>query len=707
MRSPGGDVVERLERGLRSAYERASSIGVVVGSISRYGEVRVQHGARVEFEVDPEVYYSESPGSLHRVGDYLAVVDPKWGHVALMRVVEIVRRDELAELGVEPPISGYQQGLEPRGLMTRTTIVGELLVEMDPETGEVVPATTSIEPQSPVVDPKPEVLARLLDLPAEGIPLGALATPGSLVKGGAIPVKLPLRALYQHVLVLGTTGSGKTTLLKNMIASLYSLFPRHSRPVAVVADMNQDFIQLPLPPRPAEEEPQAEAVVRSRIYRGVGPPRSLHVVVPLTIYDVEEAIANSEDPYDAEAQWRWFASNYYRLSILPLAGVEPPGWAVKTRGGAVALEAQVPAGFRLRLVPYTINTTTIESDVLAGLMPGLTAFARELLRRVRERVRRSLEGYAGPLQALYVACNVALALLSSKRQEYDLEEEVKEASDLAAPYIALPPDRGVGEAYEEPLYERPGGGEVTLGDLVRMYVEEILRARPHKGTLEALARRIGSLLDTGMVDVAVDRGGRLEVLREPGWDWIVSEARESDAPVVLDLKWPAERGLSSVEAPRLAAYRMLERLIAWKHRAWARRERTPSVVVFIDEAHQFFPQEKGPAEERESSRQVAGMIARIARLGRARGLGIVFSTHSPKDLHDIILQLANTKIVLRMDKSQLESIDISEDLKKYVPRLSDRTMIIMSHVYKEDYIIAKTSLPLVMHYDYTALGEHQ
>jgi len=697
----GGDVVERLEAGLRGAYERASSIGSLVGTVSRYGEVRVQHGARVEFEVDPEVYYSSSPSSLHRVGDYLAVVDPKWGHVTLVRVVEIVRRDELAELGVEPPVSGYHQSLEPRGLLTRTTIIGELLVEMDPETGEIVPATTSIEPQAPVVDPKPDVLARLLDLPQEGVPLGALSTPGALVKGGSVVVRLPLRAFLQHVLVLGTTGAGKTTLLKNMIASIYSLLPRQSRPVVVVADMNQDFLQLPLPPKPPVEEPQAEALVRARVYSGVGPPRALHVVVPITIYDVEEAMANVEDPYDSQAIWSWFASSYYRLSLLPLTGVEPGGWVAKGRSDALALEARVPAGFTLRLVPYSIDTSTMESDELAGLMPGLTPFARELLRRVRERVRRRLEGYVGPLQALYIAVTVALEVIAS-RGRVSVEEELANAYEVVAPYIAVPGGREVSEAYEEPVHVLSGRGDVTLSDLARVYYEEILRVRPHKGTLEALQRRLGSLLDTGMVDLLVDAGGKLEVLHEPSWEWIVSEARDADAPVVLDLKWPSERGLSSVEAPRLAAYRMLESLIEWKHREWARRRGTPSVIVFIDEAHQFFPQERGPAEERESSRQVAGMIARIARLGRARGLGIVFSTHSPKDLHDIILQLANTKVTLRMDKSQLDYVDLPEDVKRYIPRLSDRTMIISSYIYKEGYVIAKTSLPLVMHYDHTA-----
>jgi DNA helicase HerA-like ATPase len=697
-------LLERLEEGLRAAYERASRLGRIVGAVSRYGEVRVQAGARVEFEVDPEVYFSESPSALHRVGDYLAVVDPKWGHIALLRVAEVVRRDELAELGVEPPVSGYTSAPEPRGLLTRTTIVGELLVELDPETGTVAPATTSIEPQSPVVDPDPSVLARLLDLPEEGVPLGALSTPGALVKGGAVPVRLPLHVLFQHVLVLGTTGSGKTTLLKNMIASIYSLIPPDRRPVVVVADMNQDFLQLPLPPRPpAGGEPAVEAEVRRRVYRGVGPPRALHVVVPVSTYDLAEAASSSPgDP------WRAWATRYYEASILPIAGAEPGGWTLTGRSGAVALEATVPAGFRLRLIPYAIDTSWVDTDTLAGLMPGLTPLARELLRRIRERVRRRLEGYAGPVQALHAALQAAHQLLYSRRQgEFSLSEAAGEAAERVSSYgvVWLDPagePSGLAGLQLEgaPV---PDGGSLTLGDLVEHYLEETVRVYPHKGTLEALLRRLGGLIDTGMVDVLLAGGGRLSVAGEPGWDWIVEGASDAGAPVVLDLRWPAEVGLSSVEAPRLAAYRMLERLIAWKHRSWARRRPTPSVVVVIDEAHQFFPQEKGPSEEREASRQVAGMIARIARLGRARGLGLVFSTHSPRDLHDIILQLANTKIILRMDRTQLEHVDAPQEVKGYITRLRDRTMVVVSHAYKEDYLIVKTSLPLVLHYDHAAL----
>ena len=694
-------LASRVDGMLRASYEAARRYGRIVGRISRFGEVRVEEGARVEFEIDPQVYYSaggEAP--FHRVGDYLAVVDPKTLKVVLVRVSAIVRKDELAQLGVEPPLSSFSSGPDSRGLLTRTTVLGELVVEMDPSSGEVAPASTSLEPQSPVVDPDPQVLERLLDLPERGIPLGSLATVGSLVKDGMITVRLPVNAIFQHILVIGTTGSGKTTLIKNLVASIYSLLPRDSKPVVVAVDMNQDFIQLPLPPQPGRGGSQADELVRRSVYRGVKPPRGVVVVAPITRFDVEAAIESGANSLYSIVEG--VARAYYSESIAPLTGGRgPESLVVRRAGGGFVVEARgLP--FNLAFIPYTVDTTTLESDVLSGLMPGLTQLARDLLRRLRERVRRRgpLKGYAGPLQALYGALYAYHELLARKAGDLGEDELLDIAGDAMAPWIVM----GSGDVLGYKLQH--GGSEVLLEEVVGEYLEALREVKPHRGTLEALLRRVGSLLDSGVVDVAIawDREGRVEVLGEPSWEWIVGEAYRLDSPVVLDLKWSAEKSLSSVEGPRLAAYRMLERLIAWKQRAWASRARTPSVLVVIDEAHQFFPQEKGAQEEKEASRQVAAMIAKMARLGRARGVGILFSTHSPRDLHDIILQLANTKIILRPDKSQVDSLEVPSEVKPHLPRLPDRHMLVLSHVYKEGYIFVRTTTPLTMHYDVSSMG---
>jgi DNA helicase HerA-like ATPase len=124
------------------------------------------------------------------------------------------------------------------------------------------------------------------------------------------------------------------------------------------------------------------------------------------------------------------------------------------------------------------------------------------------------------------------------------------------------------------------------------------------------------------------------------------------------------------------------------------------VLIFIDEAHRFFPSRGGVEEYIEN---VSSMIDRIARLGRARKLGLVFSTHSPKDVHDIVLQLTNTKIVLRTDKSHLSALDLPDEYRDFVTRSSDRVGVIKSHVLRLGYTTFKTPLPLIGHYDLSVL----
>ncbi len=50
----------------------------------------------------------------------------------------------------------------------------------------------------------------------------------------------------------------------------------------------------------------------------------------------------------------------------------------------------------------------------------------------------------------------------------------------------------------------------------------------------------------------------------------------------------------------------------------------------------------------------------MTRLGRIRRIGVVFATHQPQDLNNLVIQLANTKIAFRSDKKSLEAIGLSE-----------------------------------------------
>ncbi len=728
--------VEKLEQMLREADRRASSIGTIVGRVSRFGEVKVGEQSRIEFTIDPATYYGNPEAPFHRVGDYLVIVDPKDLREILVRVVEINRRDELAIMGVQPPVSPMVDGVEPRGLITSTVVQGELVLELGPGDESPRPAVKSVEPQAPVVAPSAEELKRLLDLPASGVVLGSLATPGGLVAGGGIPVMLPLKALLHHVLIVGTTGSGKTTLLKNVAASAYSQLEGDERFVALIMDLNEDFVQLPIPP---DFQPTPREILEGA-YKGVRPPEGIAVTVPLTSHYLADLWTSLVD----EARWssdgqaaevmlhevlREMAEDYIEKVISPLLP-EQEMKEVKVRStvlddGLNVLEAQgLP--FRLSLVPYAIDTTAMTNESLVNLMPGLTELARNTLSSLRKRFYRDHSAYP-PLEVIEAALLITIMksndrVRSRSSDESNEEEEavMQMAWELMEDHIVNVPQylekyrpqrqrraRGQGSNLEEAhVWDKPlpGASDMTLMDAVNTVSDMVLRLMPHRGTLEALYRRLSLLLETGFVDILYVNDKGLHVVQEPQWPSIVSYSERLRVPVVVDLRWGVERSFGGPEALRVIAYRTLESLMSWKQDAWSRRERTPNVVIFIDEAHQFFPSEGKSRDEAEEVRQVSAMLSKVARLGRARGLGLVFSTHMPSDLNSLIIQLTNTKVVLRSEESQLEAISLPQQVKSYVPRLQDRYMVVLSFVLREGYVLAVTTTPLTKHFDISASG---
>jgi DNA helicase HerA-like ATPase len=403
-------------------------------------------------------------------------------------------------------------------------------------------------------------------------------------------------------------------------------------------------------------------------------------------------VIEEEAPGSTSDVVRRIASDYVRETFAPLLGFDEPRDVVLIeRHGVEGAGANL--GFDLRVIPYAINTMGLDSDKMLTLLPGLSPLARDLLRLLRERFARD-KGFYPPVQAIHAALRHYIRTLKS-RAEASLEDTI---SANASRYVITESGDKSRAAFTTFQVEDKG---VSMLGMAERILEEIERAMPHKDTVEALYRRINTLLESELVDVAValGRASRVHVFREPVWRDIVRVSLESKAPVVLDLRWPMDKGLGSLEGPRLVVYRMLDSLVSWKTRAWLSREPSPRVIVMIDEAHQFFPQEKHSREEQEANRQVASLIARIARLGRARGVGLVFSTHSPRDLHEIIVQLANTKILLRTEKQHAERLDVPQEVARFLAHLPDRVMVVMSHVIKGGYLVARTSPPVTAHFD--------
>jgi energy-coupling factor transporter ATP-binding protein EcfA2 len=690
------DLHSVLEEKARKAVETAVKYGSIVGYVSRYSPVEVDmKNASVAFDIDPSIYFSrlnDPSNPLYRMGSILAVIDPKTQHLVSVRIKEIHRLDELARLGVEEPLS-TPLNPDTSTLMTRTKIIGEILLEYDPKTNSTYPSNLSIEPQSPVIDPEPDVLVKLLGLPGrrEGVILGSLSFNSILVKNGSIPVVLPYKVMLQHTLILGTTGSGKTTLVKNMIANTIS--SRTGR-IVVVFDLNQDYIQLLLPPL-REPSGSVEGHVYRNVYNETREPDNIIIIAPISREIVGR---NSEN--ENKSLLEGIFEEYYEDSFTPLL----------TLLGSEDIKGKVERGVkwltytfkvkgrtkRIVFIPYSLYTGKIPGDTLVSLMPGLTSQARNILRRLKRKVEAELPpGSPKPFLDLYVE-SIRVYLEDTKKkddpcgsrsQETWFTKRVLEmiAAKLSSDYPGLEDDmnRILGNYYHIPI----------------MICHALREITPHRSSLENLLRELGTLLDTGIIDVITgENNGRFMFQGEPEWEYLLESATELNAPIIVDLAWSYRASSLGENTHRVTAIRLLSTLLYWKHRMWKDRKPTSDIHVYIDEAHQFFPNEN----KDENTRQLSSILGKIARLGRARGIGLIFATHSPSDLNDLIIQLTNTKIILRMDPAHLERLDIPADTRRYLALAPPRQFAVKSYFIPNGVITGVTTTPITLHYDISA-----
>jgi DNA helicase HerA-like ATPase len=669
------DVVKVLEERLNDAIKLADKLGRIVGYVSRTSPSYIdEEGGYVVFDVDPVVYF-ENYDLIAQAGSLLGVIDIKTLNVISLKVVSVERRDVLAELDL-PDMYFPIPHAEASGLLTKTRIKAKPLLAYDTKTGDVRVANIVIEPQSPVVLlTDPEVIQQVLGLPTEGVFLGYSTVGDTPLFGGNAPLLLPLRAFYQHVLVLGTTGSGKTTLLKNMIASMHSGYKLiGERPSIVIFDPNKDYVTIPLEPPwlftggVSEDESRLAKKVLDQINRLDG----VVIILPVTRSVVDEYI----DKYESWARiLKAIAEDYIKGVINPITSkfgwsgeiaeievVQEPGKTTPLR--FVRAKVKINFGYTTRdayyyVIPYALRFHDFTPKELVALNPYFTRQAKDALQRI--------------LQALS-AKGVVIETI------YDLYEAIKEARFRIEERITKP--RGV------------------VLDPNREYVIQIIRDLAiHKSTLENMIRQIASIIDTGIFDVYTKGVGEDKYLYEPPIGEILDKHFQlfNGYPIVVDLEFLQLHSMADPEKTiSIVAFRILNKIFEWKLIESRYKMSSQPVLIFIDEAHRFFPSRGGVEEYIEN---VSAMIDRIARLGRARKLGLVFSTHSPRDVHDIILQLTNTKIILRTDKSHLGVLDLPEEYREFITRAGDRVGVVKSHVLRLGYSTFKTPLPLLGHYD--------
>ncbi len=673
-------VYDRVKELIDRADKIALQHGIIIGRVSRHSPSTInEEGGTVVFEIDPIIYFKDY-SSISESGGYLAVVDIKTSEIISLRIIEVKRQDILSELDL-PEFTIKAPVRDATGLLTRAIVKAKPLLAYNPFTGVVEAANYVIEPQSPIIKPvKMDTVQKILGLPTKGVFIGYATIGERLLLGEPIPVYLPLKTFYQHILVLGTTGSGKTTLLKNMILSLYNKIDyEEDKPTIIIMDPNKDYVHIPLKPiwKPIEgvdwslEKKLIEFITKRKISID-----GLIIILPITQYIIDRLITEEETTWVKTLRviaQDYFSTVYegiihkiggsikeYDIEIVEIDKNRKLRYAVIN---SVIKYNGLEQHIKLYIIPYGFRFTNMSPREFISLNPYFTQQARDALYRLLIKLNK--EGITfNTLREFYNA--LIEARIQSKRKERErvsLDPRVNKLSDLIHKFAL------------------------------------------HKATLENIIRQIGSLVDTGFFDIMLPSTSSTEkYLTEPPFSIILEEHERlfNMYPMVIDLEYLQENSPGDPEQTiAIAAFRILNKVFEWKLIKARLKERTQPVIIFIDEAHRFFPSHGGRRDE--YIEHISSMIDRIARLGRARGLGLVFSTHSPKDVHDIILQLANTKIILRMDKSLINYLDIPKEYRDFIIRVGDRVGIIKSHALRLGYVTFRTPLPLIGHFDLSAL----
>ena len=100
-------------------------------------------------------------------------------------------------------------------------------------------------------------------------------------------------------------------------------------------------------------------------------------------------------------------------------------------------------------------------------------------------------------------------------------------------------------------------------------------------------------------------------------------------------------------------------LVNW---LYAHKKDPWEAFVFFDEAHDVVPKKSPSKEGKETFFRLRKTFERLAREGRKFGIHLVLSTQSPQDLHEIVPQQCDTRIVMKIDPKNAEVAYLDKNL---------------------------------------------
>ncbi len=643
----------------RIAKKLASSVmgTQIIGRVSVMEEIRPD---RIPVDVPPQIWVTLSPRwpEILSSGYYLVVVDPKTLSLVLAVVEESIAASALASLHSGPPPSHISleerstplQAIAYQMVSLRLWLRPLLLLHLGPiadrvsraETIEeaikaimtrpIVSPTVPPDPNSPVAIPHPRVIEALIAAEhGPGVSIGALGIMDTVYTLGDTVV--PLNLPWQTMVkhILVTGTTGSGKT--SFVKNLLYNALRDKGVEAVVLDANGDYVASLLPGYvPGSLVDQRRALILTQVY-GV-----------------------------SAAPGRPIAG--HRLQGLIVAPCFRGNHGCSTE-------------FREQCKRYRARIEAILSTMYRGL---------DCIIRVRDEEPRddlvckyvvNIEGCSEVIPPLKLELNVALRSIEVRgdaRRLASMDPMLTERAREELRRIYTVYSRGHGEPQD--IYAFIDWVEENRDALINKY-------RVHRETLNHILRRLQAIAAMGIVDTGgedLDYGELASVAHRLGVRMIV-----------LDLDYaatsaPAEADPRGVKV--LLGSRLLQTLI--RHVEMQRRSHQYTVLV-IDEAHLFFPPRRGE----EYSELLASWLERLARLGRARGIAMIFSTHREDDVSPLVSTLANTKIYFRTDEKTAEKLPIPPHYKKRLPYFADHAAIIASYAIRGGYatITAAPAIP--------------
>lgn len=630
------NTLSMLKDRMEKAYQIAEEIGEKIGMVSPFKSTIAGAENKINIIIDIDKYLKVKR-MVARPGAVLAIIDIVTLEIISVKVVEWLRTDYFSQYGEDEGLLPYTISSDERGLVTRPQVVAKPLLTFKLDNGklkEIGIADYVIEPRSPVVLPISNYIEELSGIKGDVV-LGALTVGEEAVKIGDDFVKVKIPL---SDMLYHTFIVGTTGSGKtSFIKNLIRFLLNKSEVAMICIDDNGDYTQTIFDPvwkDISEEERKIEENLAVKLYNGIGGLKEITIILPLTQYFVQN--------YEIDS-FKKLAEIYYKRYLKRLARYSGSKinleFSEEDNAGIIKIDNR-----EIRVIPYALRFEKIR-DEIASIYPFFTSLAREgistLINFIKENMGQEITVKKGETQAIIKI----------------------EKGETLRKYLS------------------------NIDNIININFYWLLNVlKIHKGTFENMVRGLSRLSEMGIFDVKIGSYPIEEI--------DVEEFVKESHLIVFDLHGLETSTGILLNAKRVLTFRFLNKILSWKMKR--EFEETPITLILIDEAHRFFPG-RG-VEEREYIEYVSNVLERIARLGRVRGIGLLLSTHSPRDVHDIVLNLCNTKVFFRLDPSAIGNLDIPREYKDFIVRASDRVGVVKSHALRLHYATFKTSLPTLGHF---------